>query len=86
VVTIPCTVSAGREAPAANGAELLVQVMTCPDGAVQVQPEPEAPAGVTPAGIVMLTETGEPSAAPEADTLGLTVYVTGAPAAGDEAL
>ena len=72
--------------PAANGVELLVQVITCPDGAAQVQPEPYAPSGVTPAGIVTLTDTGELSLAPEEATLGLTVYVTGAPSAGEAAL
>jgi hypothetical protein len=39
-VTIPSTVMAGREAPAANGVALLVHVITCPDGAAQVQPDP----------------------------------------------
>jgi hypothetical protein len=85
-VTIPSTVIAGSEVPAANGAELSVQVITCPDGAAQVQPGPYAPTGFTPVGIVSLTDTAELSPAPEAETLGLTVYVTGAPSAGDAAL
>jgi hypothetical protein len=85
-VTIPSTVSGGRDVPAANGVELSVQVMTCPDGAEQVQPDPYAPTGVTPAGSVSLTDTGELSLAPEAETDGLTVYVTGAPSAGNAAL
>ncbi len=85
-VTMPSTVIAGREVPAANGVALSVQVITCPDGAAQVQPDPYAPTGVTPAGIVSLTDTGELSLAPEAETDGLTVYVTGAPSAGDAAL
>src|ERR1700722_8652907 len=42
-VTMPSMVRAGREVPAANGAALLVQVITCPDGAEQVQPDPYAP-------------------------------------------
>ena len=65
-VTMPSTVIGGREVPAANGVALLVQVITCPDGAAQVQPDPYAPTGVTPAGIVSLTDTGELSLAPEA--------------------
>jgi hypothetical protein len=85
-VTIPSTVIAGREVPAANGAELSVQVITCPDGAAQVHPDPNAPAGVTPVGSVMLTDTGELSLVPEEATLGVTVYVTGAPSAGEAAL
>jgi hypothetical protein len=85
-VTMPSTVRAGREVPAANGAELLVQVITCPDGAAQVHPDPYAPTGVTPAGIVSLTDTGSLSLAPVAETLGSTVYVTGAPSAGEAAL
>jgi hypothetical protein len=85
-VTMPSTVSAGSEVPAANGAALSVQVITCPDGAEQVHPDPYAPTGVTPAGIVSLTDTGLLSLAPEAETDGLTVYVTGAPSAGDAAL
>src|SRR5580704_16101046 len=80
-VTMPSTVSGGSELPAANGAALLVQVITCPDGAKQVQPDPYAPVGVTPAGSVSLTDTAELSPAPEAETDGLTVYVTGAPSA-----
>ena len=85
-MTIPSTVIAGREAPAANGVELLVQVITCPDGAAQVQPDPYAPTGVTPVGSVTLTDTGELSLAPEAETLGESAYVTGAPSAGNAAL
>jgi hypothetical protein len=85
-VTMPSTVSGGSEVPAANGAALLVQVITCPDGAKQVQPDPYAPVGVTPAGSVSLTDTAELSLAPAAETDGLTVYVTGAPSAGDAAL
>ena len=85
-VTIPSAVTAGSEVPAANGVELLVQVITCPDGAAQVHPEPYAPSGVTPAGIVMLTDTGEVSLVPEEATLGVTVYVTGSPSPGEAAL
>jgi hypothetical protein len=85
-VTMPETVSAGSELPAANGVALSVHVITCPDGGAQAQPGPYAPTGVTPAGIVSLTDTGPLSLAPEAETLGLTVYVTGAPSAGDAAL
>ena len=51
-VTMPSTVIAGSDVPAANGVALSVQVITCPDGAAQVQPDPYAPTGVTPAGIV----------------------------------
>src|ERR1700733_9783454 len=72
-VTMPSTVSGGREAPAANGAALSVQVITCPDGGEQVQPDPYAATGVTPAGSVSLTDTAEFSLAPEAETDGLTV-------------
>ena len=72
-VTMPSTVIAGSDVPAANGLALSVQVTTCPDGAAQVQPDPYAPTGVTPAGIVSLTDTGELSLAPEAETDGLTV-------------
>ncbi len=68
---MPSTVIAGSDVPAANGVALLVQVITCPDGAAQVQPEPYAPTGVTPAGIVSLTDTGELSLAPEAETVGV---------------
>ena len=40
LVTMPCTVIAGSVVPAANGVALSVQVIVCPDGAAQVQPEP----------------------------------------------
>jgi hypothetical protein len=72
-VTMPSTVMGASEAPAANGVLLSVHVITCPDGAAQVQPGPYAPAGVTPAGSVSLTETGELSLAPVLDTPALTV-------------
>jgi hypothetical protein len=72
--------------PLSRIGSLLVQVITCPDGTKQVQPDPYAPVGVTPVGSVSLTDTAELSLAPEAETDGLTVYVTGAPSAGDAAL
>jgi hypothetical protein len=41
---------------------------------------------VTPDGIVILTDTGNGSLAPEDETLGVTVYVTGAPIPGEAEL
>ena len=37
---MPSTVIAGGDVPTANGVALSVQVIVCPDGAAQVQPEP----------------------------------------------
>ena len=63
-VTVATTVIGGSEVPPANGPLLLVQVMVCPDGAAQTQPEPNAPRGTTPVGTVWVTEIGDVSVVP----------------------